>query len=120
MFFEPGPAEQVAAEVAALNEVVVGLGAPPADASERMADEVLSQLGVQARPPDAATGRLVELLDLAIFRPDSDEGEGRSPRAPSTTSRCSRPTPTASSAPFRADCCRRSAIPWVCSCASRS
>ena len=76
MFFEPGPAEQVAAEVAALPEVVVAVGAPPAEVPERLADGVLHQLGVPARPPDAATGQLVELLDLTLFRPEGSEGEG--------------------------------------------
>lgn len=76
MFFEPGPAEQVAAEVAALPEVVVAVGAPPTEVPERLADGVLHQLGVPARPPDAATGQLVELLDLTLFRPEGSEGEG--------------------------------------------
>jgi hypothetical protein len=76
MFFEPGPAEQVAAEVDALDEVVVGLGAPPGATSERLADEALQQLGVPSRPPDAATQRLVELLELPVFLPEEEEEEG--------------------------------------------
>ncbi len=76
MFFEPGPPEQVAAELAALTEVVVGLGAPAAGAPERLADRLLQQLGVPARPPDPATQRLVELLELPLLRPEDGEGEG--------------------------------------------
>jgi hypothetical protein len=76
MFFEPGPAEQVAAEVAALPEVVVAVGAPPGDVPERLADGVLHQLGVPARPPDTATRQLVELLGLALFQPEGSDGEG--------------------------------------------
>jgi hypothetical protein len=76
MFFEPGPAEQVAGEVAALDDVVVGLGAPAAGTPERLADTLLQQLGVPARPPDAATQRLVEVLGLPVFRPAEGEDEG--------------------------------------------
>ena len=71
LFFEPGSAEQVAAELRSLGEVVVGVGAP---LSGRQPE--LERRGVppQAESPEAA--RLVELLGLPVFTPAEDEDEG--------------------------------------------
>jgi hypothetical protein len=73
IFFEPGSAEQVAAELRSLGELVVGVGAPlSGDQSE------LERRGVapQRESPDAA--RLVELLGLPVFTPD-DGADGPVP-----------------------------------------
>jgi hypothetical protein len=72
IFFEPGSAEQVAAELRSLGEVVVGVGAP---LSGRQPE--LERRGVppQAESPEAA--RVVELLGMPVFSPeDSDDDEG--------------------------------------------
>ena len=54
-FFEPGTPAQVAAELTALGEVVVAIGAPPDPerAGTRECDETLRRLGVPPSPPDA-------------------------------------------------------------------
>ena len=75
MFFEPGSAEQVAAELHSLGEVVLALGAPLG--GSRDCDAILQERGVGALAPDAETLRLRELLgELAAFTPDGHEREG--------------------------------------------
>ncbi|HYN50272.1 MAG TPA: DUF429 domain-containing protein [Thermoleophilaceae bacterium] len=75
MFFEPGSAEQVAAELQSLGEVVLALGAPLG--GSRACDAMLQERGVGAQPPDAETLRLRELLgERAAFAPHGDEREG--------------------------------------------
>jgi hypothetical protein len=111
IFFEPGSADQVAAELRSLGDVVVGVGA---QLSGRQPE--LERRGVppQAESPEAA--RLVELLGLPVFTPPEDEGlveDGR-------TSLSSRHTPTVCSAHSRVGGSRRSAIPTECSFESRS
>jgi hypothetical protein len=71
IFFEPGSADQVAAELRSLSEVVVGVGAP---LSGRQPE--LERRGVPAQPESAEAVRLVELLGLPVFTPPDDEDEG--------------------------------------------
>jgi predicted nuclease with RNAse H fold len=79
LFFEPGAAEQVVAELAALGEVVVALGAPlsvPGDGTRRTSDELLAARGVPPRPPNSEISRLAALLGgMAAYRPAEREGE---------------------------------------------
>jgi predicted nuclease with RNAse H fold len=82
MFFEPGSAAQVAAELRALDEVVVGVGAPLADPAEgrprRDCDALLARRGVGPQPADGHTRELAGLLgELPAFLPDADEREGQ-------------------------------------------
>jgi predicted nuclease with RNAse H fold len=81
LFFEPGAASQVAAELRALDDVVVALGAPlsaPRDGRpSRECDALLRRRGVGPQPPDAEMRRLAGLLEaLPVFRPDDGEPEG--------------------------------------------
>jgi predicted nuclease with RNAse H fold len=88
IFFEPGSAGQVAAELRALGEVVVALGAPLAEPRQgrpaRNCDELLRRLGVGPQPPDPEAIKLADLLrDLPRFTPrngadahDGAVGEG--------------------------------------------
>jgi predicted nuclease with RNAse H fold len=82
IFFEPGSAAQVAAELRALREVVVALGAPLSEPHEgrrvRDCDALLSRRGVAQQPPYPPMRELAELLDdLAGFAPNSEEREGQ-------------------------------------------
>ena len=82
MFFEPGSAAQVAAELRALEDVVVGVGAPLADSAEgrprRDCDALLARRGVVPQPADAHARELAGLLgELPAFLPDGDEREGQ-------------------------------------------
>jgi predicted nuclease with RNAse H fold len=84
MFFEPGSAAQVAAELRSLGEVVLAVGAPleePGSGSPgRDCDALLLQRGVGPQPPDRETTRLQELLgELAAFAPADDERVGPVP-----------------------------------------
>ncbi|HEX2233856.1 MAG TPA: hypothetical protein VHG69_10905 [Thermoleophilaceae bacterium] len=73
LFFEPGGAAQVASELRALGDVVVGIGAPvstPRDGRPaRECDVMLQGLGVSPQPPHPELRRLAELLGLPLFRP---------------------------------------------------
>ena len=74
IFFEPGSAAQVAAEVRSLGEVVVAVGAPigvPADGrSARDCDALLVDRGVSPQPADRAVLELAgHLGDLPPFSP---------------------------------------------------
>jgi hypothetical protein len=74
MFFEPGSAAQVAAELRGLGDVVVGVGAPlsgPVEGRPR-------RDCVGPQPPDTQARELAGLLgDLSAFEPDADEREGQ-------------------------------------------
>lgn len=70
IFFEPGSAEQVAAELRSLGDVVVGVGAP---LSGRQPE--LERRGVPPQPESPEAARLVELLGLPVFTPDDGDGE---------------------------------------------
>jgi predicted nuclease with RNAse H fold len=82
MFFEPGSAEQVAAEVRALGEVVLGIGAPLGASREgrshRDCDAQLAQRGVAPLAGSPATQALAELLaDLPVYRPEDGVADGQ-------------------------------------------
>ena len=115
IFYEPGSATQVAAELRSLSEFVVAVGAPLSGRHPELERRGVSPL---RESPDAA--RLVELLDLPVFTQGDGQGEGPVPRAPTTTTRCSRRTRTESSTPSRADGCRPSATRSGCRCESTS
>jgi hypothetical protein len=75
MFFQPGSAEQVAAELDSLGNLVLALGAPLG--ASRDCDAMLLERGVPAPPTDAETLRLRELLGtLAPFTPQGTGREG--------------------------------------------
>jgi predicted nuclease with RNAse H fold len=74
LFFEPGTAAQVAAELRSLGDVVVGVGAPLAgpreDRPARDCDALLSRRGVIPHPATPEARELAELLgDLTAFQP---------------------------------------------------
>jgi predicted nuclease with RNAse H fold len=84
LFYEPGSATQVAAELGSLDEVVVGYGAPvsePADGHQaRECDALLHERGVALQPPDPEMRRLAELLsDLDRFSAGDEAPEGAVP-----------------------------------------
>jgi predicted nuclease with RNAse H fold len=84
LFFEPGSAQQLAAELRALEAVVVALGAPlsaPGNGSAaRDCDALLAERGVTPQRPDAELRRLAELLDVGpVFRPDGGGPQGPVP-----------------------------------------
>jgi predicted nuclease with RNAse H fold len=81
VFFEPGSAGQVAAELRALDEAVIGVGAPlggPSGGSQRRdCDAQLARRGVSPQAGSPQTERLVELLgELPAFRPSAGVGDG--------------------------------------------
>jgi predicted nuclease with RNAse H fold len=81
LFFEPGSAAQVAAELGVLGEIVVGVGAPLVQPSEgrpgRDCDALLLRRGVSPQPADRETRRLCDLLrELPLFRPADDGHDG--------------------------------------------
>jgi len=78
VFFEPGSAAQVAAELRSLEDVVIAVGAPLARPREgrpgRDCDALLMRRGVAPLPADSETRRLRDLLkDLDTFAPDADD-----------------------------------------------
>jgi predicted nuclease with RNAse H fold len=82
IFFEPGSAEQVAAELRSLGDVVVAVGAPLAGPREerprRDCDALLARRGVTPQPPDPQAGEVAGLLgDLSVFSPREDTREGQ-------------------------------------------
>jgi predicted nuclease with RNAse H fold len=83
VFFEPGSAAQVAAELVSLRDVVVGVGGPlqPPDPSrDRLCDELLRHRGVAPRPFDTELGLAArELSGLGVFAPQVMDAEGPVP-----------------------------------------
>lgn len=82
MFFEPGSADQIAAELRALGDVVVGIGAPitaqPPSAAERDSDRRLRARAAPPAPPSPEAMQLAEgLAELGLFVPQSDGPEGQ-------------------------------------------
>lgn len=65
-FFEPGTPEQVAAELRAATDIVVGVGAP-LSAEPRVAEEELRRRGVFPVPPHEGAQAMVEALGLAVY-----------------------------------------------------
>lgn len=81
IFFEPGSAGQVAAELSGLGDAVVGLGGPVSpqpNGQPRACDAELAALGVSPQPPDQELLRLAGLLseELPLFAPADDDAEG--------------------------------------------
>jgi hypothetical protein len=76
LFYEPGPAGAVAAELDALDDLVVGVGAP---ASGRDAQALLAERGVPPQQRHPEIERLVEALGMPVFAPDSEGDEGPVP-----------------------------------------
>jgi predicted nuclease with RNAse H fold len=84
MFFEPGSAAQVAAELRSLGEVVVAVAGPLTEAiddrPQRACDTLLLRRGVAPEPPNRELLTLAGLLpDLAPYRPDSGDHDGAVP-----------------------------------------
>src|SRR5215207_7335573 len=67
IFFEPGSAAQVAAELHSLGDVVVGVGAPLSGRHRE-----LERRGVTPQPESPEAARLVELLGVPVFSPGDD------------------------------------------------
>ena len=108
IFFEPGSADQVAAELRSLGEVVVAVGAP---LSGRQPE--LERRGVPPQPESPEAARLVELLGLpGVHARARMRTRAWWTRARTTTSPCSRRTPTASSARSRAGGCPAKRHPY--------
>jgi hypothetical protein len=79
VFYEPGPAAQVAAELTALDEVVVAIGAPTTQGS-RGCDDRLRARGVPPARSDLEALNVVgELRALGLFQPAGDAAEGPVP-----------------------------------------
>jgi predicted nuclease with RNAse H fold len=83
LFFEPGSAERVAAELRTLGDVVFALGAPlsaPRQGRQaRGVDDFLRKLGVVPQPPDAESSKLADQLrDMARYAPrdGADDHDG--------------------------------------------
>jgi predicted nuclease with RNAse H fold len=81
IFFEPGSAAQVAAELRSLGDVVVGIGAPLtgplADRARRDCDALLARRGVVPEHPSQEARELAEQLgDLTAFAPAEDSRDG--------------------------------------------
>jgi predicted nuclease with RNAse H fold len=81
IFYEPGSAAQLAAELSSLGEVVVAVGAPltaPRDGRPgRDCDALLQRRGVGPQPPSDEARRLAGLLsELSAFSPDDEERDG--------------------------------------------
>jgi predicted nuclease with RNAse H fold len=78
VFFEPGSAAEVAAELTTLGEVVVAIGAPTSRANgTRGCDERLRARGISPARQDPEALRLVDALaPLALFRPPGEDHEG--------------------------------------------
>jgi Protein of unknown function (DUF429) len=77
VFFEPGSAAQLAAELRALGDAVVAIGAPTTEASARVCDELLRVRGVPPVPVHDEARRLAgALAELGRFEPTADDVEG--------------------------------------------
>jgi hypothetical protein len=71
-FYEPGTVSQVAAQVRALGDVVVGIASPAGQG--RLCDRELEHMGVPAQPfLEAGPQLFAALEDLGVFRPGEDE-----------------------------------------------
>jgi predicted nuclease with RNAse H fold len=84
IFYEPGSAAEVAAELRRLDQVVVGVGAPLASPREgrpgRDCDALLLRRGVAPKAATQETRQLADLLrDLPLFDPGGDDQTGPVP-----------------------------------------
>src|SRR4051812_29700006 len=81
VFYEPGSAAQVAAEITALEEAVVAIGAPLSQAiAPRGCDERLRARGVAPARPDAEALRFAEAVaGLGLFLPGGNDAEATVP-----------------------------------------
>jgi hypothetical protein len=71
LFYEPGSAADIAAELGRLADVVVGIGGP---VSGGRTEEVLAERGVPPLPRHPELERLVEALGMPVFTQPDDEG----------------------------------------------
>jgi predicted nuclease with RNAse H fold len=79
-FFEPGTTAQVAAELLALPEAVVAIGAPLDGPGDRACDEMLRGRGLSPAAQDPEASRLAgELSSMGVFQPGEDGEEGPVP-----------------------------------------
>src|SRR2546423_4191650 len=81
LFFEPGSAEEVAAELSSLGDVVVAVGAPlgspRAGRPGRDCDALLLRRGAAPQPADREARQLADLLPYqTVFAPASEERDG--------------------------------------------
>jgi len=73
-FYDPGDLDQVVAAIRALDDAVVGIGAPAGE--NRAADRELAQRGVPSMPYAEQAARLyTELSDLGIYAPAGATGQ---------------------------------------------
>ena len=73
-FFEPGTAAQVAAELRALEDVVVAVGAPRPAGGDRVCDALLRDRGVPVTGGDPESDTLYRALeDLGVFAPAAEQ-----------------------------------------------
>src|ERR1051326_7643184 len=74
-FYDPGDLDQVVAAIRALDDAVVGIGAPAGE--NRAADRELAQRGVPSMPYAEQAARLyTELSDLGFSAPGGARGQG--------------------------------------------
>ncbi|HEY1594319.1 MAG TPA: hypothetical protein VGF74_02900 [Thermoleophilaceae bacterium] len=77
-FYEPGDAGQVAAELRALGDVVIGIGAPAGE--NRACDRELAERGIPPLPYSEAAARLyAELSELGVYMPAHPNGHQTGP-----------------------------------------
>jgi predicted nuclease with RNAse H fold len=78
VFYEPGSAAQIEAELTTLGEVVVAIGAPTTETHRaRDCDERLHARGIPPARPDSEALRLARgLAAMGVFRPPGDGPEG--------------------------------------------
>jgi predicted nuclease with RNAse H fold len=84
MFFEPGSAAQVAAELRSLGEIVVAVAGPLTGAldgrPQRACDTLLMRRGVAPEPSSRALLELAQLLpELVAYRPEASVQDGAVP-----------------------------------------
>jgi len=79
VFFEPGTAVQIAAELTSLGDFVLAIGAPAA-AARRACDDLLAARGIAPAPPhDEALALWPELAGVGTFQPPAGELQGKVP-----------------------------------------